>query len=292
LEDRFSDVINVLDHGFVDDGTTDNSAAANTLFQSSTVDKKKVIFPRSRNGTGVYVLGSVVTVTKDIYPETAPGVKLYRGNTATSYTLAFTTPQTMGFNLVIDGNKANNSLSANRAPMVKYWAAHHGVKLDGYFTNYVVGIYDTDSRYGWTANLGFYNGAEHEGTYSADLWHLSCPVNISHVNLTNSAAHFEFERADAINDEGPSTTGKGTGGFIWGTSGKAFPAAATRTTSQAFTHMRQANMTTSRILRFDQIASARSIFKTRATRRSTTSMLRVWILELPNPKALARLLWV
>jgi hypothetical protein len=217
LEDRFSDEINVLDHGFVDDGATDNSSVANTLFQSSTVDKKRVIFPRSRNGTGVYLFNSTVTVTKDIYPEGAPGVKAKRGDLATGYTFAFTVPQTMGFNLIFDGNKANNSLSVNRSPLIKYYAAHHGVLLQGYFTNHVVGIYDTDSRYGWSAkNLNFYNVAEHEGTYTNSGWHLSCAVNISHVNLTNSAAHFSFENTEIINDSAPSTTGKAGGGIIWG----------------------------------------------------------------------------
>jgi hypothetical protein len=217
LQARFSDEINVLDHGFVDDGTTDNSAAANVLFQSAVVDKKRVIFPRSASGSGVYLFNSTVTVTKDVYPDGAPGVKVKRGDLATGYTFAFTAPQTMGFNLIFDGNKANNSLSANRAPLVKYWAAHHGVTLDGYFTNHVVGIYDTDSRNGWSApRLGFYNVAEHEGTYSTNAWHLSCAVNISHVDLTNSRAHFEFDSLEIINDAGPSATGKAGGGIIWG----------------------------------------------------------------------------
>jgi hypothetical protein len=217
LEDRFADEVNVSDNGFTDDGSTDNSTVANTLFAASHVSKKTVRFTKSRSGTGVYLFNSTVNITNDVQIVIDPGVTIKRGDTATGFTWHFRVPQTMGIKGgVFDGNKANNSLSANRYPMIRYYGTPTAVIEGGYTTNHITGFYDVDSSGGWTMrNWGFFNAAEHEGTLDVSglLWHHTEAVNVS-VAIADARPHFNFENITIKQDAAPSTTGKGPGGII------------------------------------------------------------------------------
>lgn len=204
-----------IDEGFSDVATFDNSTNGATFAALSRINKKVVRFTKTSSGDGVYLFKTQVNWSQDVHIVIDPGVVIKRGDNATGYTWAFTVPQTMGISGgIFDGNKANNSASANRAPMIKYYGFPSARIEGGYMTNYVVGFYDSTSTKGWTMkNFGFYNGAEHEGTYSAVAWHLSCAVNIS-VAVQDARPHFIFENVEIVNDSDPSDIAKAPGGII------------------------------------------------------------------------------
>jgi hypothetical protein len=191
--------------GLKPDGSTDNATRASSMLNTSGARRGHF------GNEGTYVIGSQVNIANDLILSLGRGAIIKRGNNATGATLAFTVPQTGGIegSGVFDGNKANNSATANRGPFIAYYGAGASIQ-DITFTNYVIGISDILSTVGWKLeNVKFRNGAEHGGT----LGDISSAVTIV-LNIAGARPHFDFIRNRAIQDADPSAYGKAPG-FIY-----------------------------------------------------------------------------
>lgn len=166
LSDRFAEVVNVKDHGAVDDNSTDNTTAIQAAFDEALAKGKGVIF----RGTNVFRTGPITIngfVDVDFGNSKVQAVANMTGH-------LFNITNQLGGNLewkggILDGNKANQTTN-------RWYALVHIRNLSTNrqtfrfigttFTNYNhAGIYGSSFHGDFLAdNCVFVDGAEHGGT--------------------------------------------------------------------------------------------------------------------------------